>query len=167
MGKQKRAPACHPDRKHKARGMCWSCYDKWIYHKDPASKTLKHKNWAEKNKPYLNSYRKTWGLRNPVKKVWAAVKANAKKRGIHFDLTVADLEAVWTETCPVFGFQIQANEKRADNSLSVDRIDNSVGYVPGNICIMSWRANRLKMDASPEELEAVAAYMRRTQSSKM
>lgn len=27
--KPARVPVCHPDRKHMARGMCASCYDKW------------------------------------------------------------------------------------------------------------------------------------------
>lgn len=157
---------CHPERKHKARGMCWSCYDKWIYHKDPASQMLKHKRWSEENKDHLSGYRKAWGSRNPVKKVLAQVKSGAKTRGIPFALTEADLVAVWTETCPVFGFPIHANERRSDNSLSVDRIDNSAGYVPGNICVMSWRANKVKSDASAEELEKVAQYMRQIESLK-
>ena len=31
-----------------------------------------------------------------------------------------------------------------DNVISVDRIDSNLGYVPGNIEIMSWRANSMK-----------------------
>ena len=48
-----------------------------------------------------------------------------------------------------------------DASPSVDRIRGELGYVRGNICVISWRANKLKADATAEELEAIAAYIRK------
>lgn len=162
----KRASVCHPERKHKAKGMCFRCYDKAQYHKDPKAKARKHRVWASKNTDHLRSYSKKWRENNPVKKVLFSVKAGAKKRGIPFALTEDDLRAVWVEVCPVFGIQLTANSKRENNSLSVDRIDNSVGYVPGNICVMSWRANRLKVDATVQELELLVNYMKATSDTK-
>jgi hypothetical protein len=41
----------------------------------------------------------------------------------------------------------------------LDRIDNSKGYTPSNIQVISWRANRIKADASADELRRVLAYM--------
>lgn len=159
--KTPRVPACHPDRKHQANGLCTSCYDKQRYHSDPSFHKQRHQDWSEKNQGHLRSYRREWGKKNPVLKVLGALRANAKKREIPFALTEADLREVWTEVCPVFGVAIFANDKRENNSLSVDRIDNSAGYVPGNICVMSWRANRLKVDASIEELESLVAFLKR------
>jgi hypothetical protein len=140
--------------------MCFSCYDKWQYHKNPEAKAKKHKEWASKNQAHLRQYSAEWRRQNPLKKVFVSLRGNAKKRGIPFSLTEEDLKAVWTEVCPVFGVPLQLNTVRQNNSLSVDRIDNSVGYVPGNICVMSWRANRLKTDATVEELEAVVNFMK-------
>jgi hypothetical protein len=51
--------------------------------------------------------------------------------------------------------------RKTDNSPSLDKIDNEKGYVPGNLAIISSRANAIKSDASLEEIEAIAAYMRR------
>jgi hypothetical protein len=52
---------------------------------------------------------------------------------------------------------------RRDNWPSFDRWDNAKGYVPGNVFVISWRANRIKWDCSVAELEAVVAYMKRNQ----
>jgi hypothetical protein len=35
----------------------------------------------------------------------------------------------------------------------------SLGYVPGNIRVISMRANRIKTDATADELRAVLRYM--------
>ena len=43
-----------------------------------------------------------------------------------------------------------------DNSPSLDKIVPELGYVPGNITIVSSKANRLKSQQSPEELLAFA-----------
>jgi hypothetical protein len=48
---------------------------------------------------------------------------------------------------------------RTDFSPSLDQIVPSKGYVLGNIQIISWRANRIKNDATPEELIKIAKYM--------
>jgi hypothetical protein len=46
-----------------------------------------------------------------------------------------------------------------DNAPTLDRINNSCGYVPGNVAVISWRANRIKCDATPEELRRIADYV--------
>ena len=38
---------------------------------------------------------------------------------------------------------------------TIDRIDNAVGYVPGNVRIISQRANVLKSNGTDKELEAI------------
>jgi hypothetical protein len=39
-----------------------------------------------------------------------------------------------------------------------DIIDNSQGYIPGNVILISRRANRLKGDATPDELQKLAKF---------
>ena len=48
-----------------------------------------------------------------------------------------------------------------DNSPSIDRKIPSLGYMKGNIWVISYRANRIKNDATVEELELLAKGMRK------
>lgn len=44
--------ACHPERVHRARGMCDACYDRWLYANSPknrATKLRNAKNWKSAN----------------------------------------------------------------------------------------------------------------------
>jgi len=49
----------------------------------------------------------------------------------------------------------------SDHSPSIDRTVPHLGYVKGNVTIMSYRANRIKCHASLDELRAIVAYMER------
>lgn len=65
--------------------------------------------------------------------------------------------------CPALGIELQepvAGDGFAnrENSPSIDRIDSSLGYVPGNVVVISWRANSLKRDATPDELRRIASW---------
>jgi hypothetical protein len=77
---------------------------------------------------------------------------------------VADL--AWPEKCPVLGLMLDygsPNEKRDVKNPglpSLDRWDNAKGYVPGNVFVISVRANTLKSNATADELDAVAWYAR-------
>jgi hypothetical protein len=45
-----------------------------------------------------------------------------------------------------------------DASPELDRIVPSLGYVKGNVLVVSRRANRIKTDATVEELQQVASF---------
>lgn len=60
--------------------------------------------------------------------------------------------------CPVLKVPMVKGTRYAP---SLDRIDPSLGYVPGNIVVMSRRANEIKSDASGEEVLKVAHWIQR------
>lgn len=63
--------------------------------------------------------------------------------------------------CPILGlplFVMVGTKGGGPNSPSLDKIEPSRGYVPGNVIVISNRANRLKSDASVEELRAIASF---------
>lgn len=91
-------------------------------------------------------------------------KSRAKKFGLPCDITVEALH--WPTHCPILGLELDYNktnpgERKIRHSVpTLDRKVNELGYVLGNVFVISHRANRIKSDATIAELEAVLAYMR-------
>lgn len=103
-----------------------------------------------------------------VLKAWLARKrSQAARRGLEFNLTEADLFPI-PDTCPALGIPIRFYSVRGvrDDSVSIDRIDNSKGYVKGNVVLVSFKANRIKSDATPDEIEKVAAFYKSLDKQK-
>lgn len=96
-----------------------------------------------------------------IKTLYNRLKRSAQKRNIEFTLSVTDLHDLsFPITCPVLGIPMTFNRGRPqDNSYSVDRIDSSIGYTIDNIRVISFRANRLKSDATQSEITKLADYV--------
>ena len=86
-------------------------------------------------------------------------RSHALANGIEFDITISDIYPL-PEVCPVLGIPIEygVHHHAADNTLSIDRIDPNKGYVKGNVIAVSMRANRIKNDATIEELYKIADF---------
>jgi hypothetical protein len=85
----------------------------------------------------------------------------AKEKGLLFSLRLTDI--IIPETCPVLGVPLCSHSIGGSGPYmpSLDRRDPKLGYVPGNIQVMSHRANQLKSDGSIEELEAVLRFLQK------
>ncbi|ATS93379.1 endonuclease [Ralstonia phage DU_RP_I] len=101
-----------------------------------------------------------WATSNPERALFNAAKARAKRTGLEFTITLDDV--VIPERCPVFEtpFVLKDGETAGGTGMapSLDRVDSRRGYVPGNVAVISSRANRIKNNATPEELQALASY---------
>lgn len=86
------------------------------------------------------------------------IRHRARSRGIEFTITETHIQPPLV--CPVLGIPLRFGGGVGNDSPSVDRFNNSRGYVPDNVRVISWRANNLKRDATIEELEKILAYMR-------
>jgi hypothetical protein len=73
---------------------------------------------------------------------------------VTFSISVQSI--VIPATCPVLGIPIVLGERRSDNSPSLDRLVPEKGYVPGNVRVISDKANRLKGDRMLAQLEQKA-----------
>jgi len=86
-------------------------------------------------------------------------RRRAQKRGLPFDLIVEDINV--PRFCPALGIPLyRASGRRAQgpNSPTLDRITPELGYVRGNVRVISSRANQIKSDATPAELLQVACF---------
>lgn len=95
------------------------------------------------------------------------LRSKSKQISVPFNLEVSDI--IVPDTCPVLGIPLsfgkETNETGwRDNSPSVDRIVPSLGYVKGNIVVISYRANRIKNDATIDELEKVSTFFKQLPS---
>ena len=85
-------------------------------------------------------------------------QSRAKAKNIPFNITIHDICV--PSVCPVLGIPLHTGRGAVrDNSPSLDRMHPERGYVRGNVRVISWRANRLKTDATVAEMRAVLRYM--------
>jgi len=118
-----------------------------------------NRKYREANKEKRREYDREWRKANiELSKLYSS-KRRAEKEGLPFDLKIEDLEV--PEKCPILGLELKVgSDSSLEVSPSLDRIVPELGYVKGNIRVISGRANRLKSDASIEELEAILKYMK-------
>lgn len=151
------------------------------YYATPEGKaaiTASNKAWRDRNKDKMDAYLKEWREENMTparakvytqrfqidsraKYLLGRAKTRAKQKGVPFSITLADI--VIPEVCPVLGIPLNVAFKVRNhpNAPSLDRVVPALGYVPGNINVISYRANTLKNNASADELKRIIDYIRR------
>ena len=89
--------------------------------------------------------------------MYYGARKRAMQQGLPFSIVPSDINI--PQVCPVLGITLSQTGPR-DTRPSLDRIVPARGYVVGNVHVVSFRANRIKSDATPDELDRVAAYAR-------
>ena len=93
-----------------------------------------------------------------------SAKQRAKQGNLSFELETEYLKSIFPNDglCPVFKIPLEwgGDSNERDNSPSLDRIVPELGYVEGNVVWISNRANILKRDATWEELQQVAEWLK-------
>lgn len=133
---------------------CKICVNK--LHKTPIYVERRRKRSNEnyhKNKEKFSERNKRYRVKNFQRKLWLEIRKRAKRTNIEFDLDVEDIKLI--TFCPVLNIPIILCGQNSEQSISIDRIDNNKGYTKGNIVIVSNRANKLKKDATLQELWSV------------
>jgi hypothetical protein len=143
--------------KDKLSSKCKECDKK--YQEKQRSKNYDYKR--EYSREYQRKRRKDFDYR--IQMLINASKQRARQKGIEHTLTVGELKSIFPidNVCPILGIDLVFSTTGfSDNSPSVDKIDPSKGYTLDNVQVISWRANRLKSDATVEELEKVVAFLK-------
>jgi hypothetical protein len=86
-----------------------------------------------------------------------SAKFRAKRDNRIFDLKKEDITV--PSHCPVLGIPLACGTREShDNAPTLERIHQNEGYVKSNVMVISYRANRIKNDASLEEIAAVLSF---------
>jgi len=157
----------------------------WKDIEDPVLRRKEYKKWWNKKDRAVNydrvikRERKSRGGENRDVENWVAkpsgkksfrtrehyilhsAKYNARKKGKEFTISLEDI--IIPEYCPILGIKLDLKAKRSYDSPSIDRINPKLGYIKGNVQIISWRANLIKSDMTIEECEKLLEHLRNVQ----
>lgn len=115
------------------------------------------RRWRNKNKEHLRQRQKEYYREHPDIYLLNACASRAKKQGLEFNLERKDL--MFPTHCPVFGFPFEHGTRGFhEQSPSIDRINPKLGYVKGNVIVVSFKANRMKQTATVKELRQLADF---------
>jgi hypothetical protein len=97
---------------------------------------------------------------NPERFLFDRVRHRATREGTEFTISVSDIFI--PEHCPILGIKLAPVGKAEQSAAtpSLDRLDSSKGYVPGNVAVVSMLANALKGNGTAAQHERIAAWMR-------
>jgi len=88
----------------------------------------------------------------PQQSMWSLAKTRAKQKRLPFDLQISDI--VIPKRCPMLGMDlVQGDGKLHDASPTLDRTIPELGYVKGNVRVISYKANRAKNNLTLEEMK--------------
>ena len=112
----------------------------------------------EKARAKCSSWWKQKRRDDPAYCLWAAAKNRANAKGIEF--SILREEIVIPSHCPVLGIELKLDNTEGfkDTSPSLDQIIPGKGYTKDNVIVISWRANRIKNNATLDELVALVNF---------
>ena len=111
---------------------------------------------AERARKETQRRKNNW-KHHPTRHMLNNSKQRAKVSGLEHTLTIDDI--VIPDFCPVLGIKLETGDRKNHfNAPSIDRIDNTKGYIKENVVVVSTRANLLKKDATINELVMLAKF---------
>lgn len=114
--------------------------------------------YQKNNKDTLKIYKREYQEENYKKTALYRARNRAKEANVPMTITESDIPDI-PEFCPVLNIPlVKSINLPTKNSPSLDRIVPSLGYVPGNIQWISYKANIVKNDLSLDELVKVGKW---------
>ena len=100
---------------------------------------------------------------SPEVRRYRRAKSRAAHSGLEFDLNKEDIQI--PTHCPILGIPLSTHKGTSggrDNSPALDRVDNSKGYIKGNVLVVSHLANMMKSSADQEQLIKFSEWIQKT-----
>jgi hypothetical protein len=119
-----------------------------------------HRGTTKKVRECKSCRRERWSALSPTgraKQLVSMAKHRARAKVIPFDLLAEDITV--PDVCPVLGIPLRFSTlAERHNSPSLDRLRPELGYVRGNVIVVSWLANDIRRNFRPEDLIAVGQF---------
>lgn len=149
----------HLDKRDTKYGACNKCKVLWNINRRKKYSSENVKNNRSEN--FINFW---------AREARGHCRTRAKKKDLPFNLEASYIKSIMVTHCPVLGIELDyslGNKGHAQqNSPSIDRIVPELGYIEGNIIIVSYRANSLRQDATIEELTQVRDFYEKLHSNR-
>ena len=149
---------CAGCQSERAKG-AWAAGKRQVFKDRPGI----NKKWNDSEK--AKAAKQAWKDRDP-KRAWAVyatgtAKGRATLRGLPFNLTSSYVLSITPDRCPVFDtpFTFMGNSKLGPTSASIDRLDPALGYVEGNVVVVSVKANAIKNAYGANDIRRVADWL--------
>ncbi len=140
--------------KNGAEKLCKFCKGK------KGAKNRKHRYATDgKFKEKIKKYAKERNDKNREYVMWRDAKYRAKSQNLPFNIVIDDV--IIPKKCPILDVELDLTKKNRQLSPSLDKINPKLGYVKGNIRVISFKANRLKSDLSELEIENLYNYVKK------
>lgn len=121
--------------------------------------TSRQKEWYQENLEREREKRRNYSRRMTTdftaRKMFDAARNRCSKNKTIFTITLDDV--VIPEFCPILKQPLKVRTRYAP---SLDRIVPSLGYIPGNVWVISRKANVMKNDATYEELQEFSKWVK-------
>jgi len=93
--------------------------------------------------------------------LWRWARYRAEKSGIPFSISVLDIHIPMY--CPILDIKLEVGKKvSTSSSPTLDRIDNTLGYTPDNVWVISNLANMMKSKATVKELVQFSNWIKKS-----
>lgn len=142
-----------PNHFESDRTLCKECHQK------------RTEGWRKNNKHKVTALNKKKRLEDPIY-YWAqrqsiCVKNKCKRLSIPYTLSLDYLISIFELYCPILGLKLNyLNKSIQDDSPSLDRLIPNLGYIKGNVHVISNKANVIKSRATHEEIRKVADWVK-------
>jgi len=142
---------------------CKPCQKQWAanhYKKNKKTILARTAAYRDARPEQYKEYERRSHERYPGLRLWRHARLRATRLNLPFDIKPADI--VIPKKCPLLGVPLAAGKgKVGPASPTLDRMIPALGYVKGNIWVISHRANAVKNDASLAELELLTTNLRK------
>lgn len=140
-----------------------------VKHRRQADKAISRRRYLGRHGEATRIWLREQKLTKPEKFLWAAARYRCNQSGVKFSIKLEDVTI--PSYCPYLKIKLVwapgTRYKRAEDAPTLDRIDTTKGYVPGNVEVISWRANRVKSNLTLPEMRLMAqAFLTRVEQEK-